>query len=144
MPICPGGNLPYIQITSMVLPYIRLPYKRTVVYSYWRSFLTCTSSRRSCWSLILIKRYELMNEVRDRTGGQLFKEAFHIYDSIWLALGRTLTRLPKMPPNSSVTWLMVSFFVECGTSCFSGQMFVRECHAKQGEISFSPNLEPGE
>ena len=29
---CPGENLPYIQITSIVLPYIRLPYKRSVVY----------------------------------------------------------------------------------------------------------------
>ena len=27
-----GGNLPYIQITSLVLPYIWLPYKRSVVY----------------------------------------------------------------------------------------------------------------
>ena len=30
--ICPGGNLPYIQITTIVLPFIRLPYKRSLVY----------------------------------------------------------------------------------------------------------------
>ena len=30
--ICPRGNLPCIQITSIVLPYIRLRYKRSVVY----------------------------------------------------------------------------------------------------------------
>ena len=29
--ICLSGNLPYIQITSIVLPYIRLTYKRSVV-----------------------------------------------------------------------------------------------------------------
>ena len=31
--IRPRGNLPYIQITSIVLPYIRLSYKRSVVYA---------------------------------------------------------------------------------------------------------------
>ena len=30
--ICPRGYLPYIQITSIVLAYIRLPYKHSVVY----------------------------------------------------------------------------------------------------------------
>ena len=32
VPICPGGNLPYIQITSILQPYIQLPYKRSLVY----------------------------------------------------------------------------------------------------------------
>ena len=36
VPICPGWNLPYIQITSIVLPYIQLPYKRSVVYQHTR------------------------------------------------------------------------------------------------------------
>ena len=31
VPICSEGNLPYIQITPTVLPYIRLPYKRSLV-----------------------------------------------------------------------------------------------------------------
>ena len=34
VPICLGGNLPYIQITSKVLPYIRFPYKRSVVQTF--------------------------------------------------------------------------------------------------------------
>ena len=68
---CPRGNRPYIQITSIELPYIRLPYKRSLVYrslsSILRQNVTSEAIRSVLWTRRSQKRHmdQMLTEVAD-------------------------------------------------------------------------------
>ena len=112
--ICPGGNLLYIQITSIVLPYIWLPYKRSLMYLEWNS------------ELLLLPNFSIESGPRVKV-----PRSFGNSSTVFIMEGR----LPEESPESERDSPTVTFIDD------EGRLAMRvTIQVPSGEIVLSNNL----